>query len=84
MGFQVVSLGSGNLGRCVDAHVGCLIETASDHLGRVCCSSPEPNIDWRMLDVQPWYCLGRYEGTEGFLGRSGPQSGLLPSLPEQR
>jgi len=41
-------------------------------------------MDWRTLDVQPWYCLGRYEGTEEFLGRSSPQSGLLPSLPEQR
>jgi hypothetical protein len=84
MGFQVVSLGSENLGRCVDAHVGCLIKTASDHLVRVCCSSPEPDSDWRTLAVQPWYGLGRYEGTEAFRGRGGPQSGLLPSLPEQR
>jgi hypothetical protein len=80
----VVSLGSGNLGLCVDAHVGCLIYTASDHLVRVCCSSPEPDIDWRTLDVQPWYCIGRYEGTEEFLGRSGPQINLLQLLPPQR
>jgi hypothetical protein len=59
-------------------------DTASDHLGRACCPSPEPDIDWRTLNVQPGYCLGRYEGTEEFLGRSGPQIALLPSLPEQR
>jgi hypothetical protein len=46
--------------------------------------SPEPDMDWRTLVVQPGDCIGRYEGTEEFLGRSGPQICLLPSLPQQR
>jgi hypothetical protein len=57
---------------------------ASDHLARVCSPSPELDIDWRTLDVQAGYCLGRYEGTEEFLGRSGPQMALLQWLPLQR
>src|SRR5437870_12673560 len=36
----------------------------------VCCSSPEPDSNWRTFDVHPVVCIGRYEGTERFLGRS--------------
>jgi hypothetical protein len=57
---------------------------ASDHLVRVGCPSPEPDIDWRTPDVQPGYCIGRYEGTEALLGRSGPPMALLLLLPQQQ
>src|SRR5215468_2218255 len=35
----------------------------------VCCSAPEPDPNWRTWHVYPVVCLGRYEGTEKFLGR---------------
>src|SRR2546426_6804242 len=34
-----------------------------------CCSSPEPDSTWRTFDVHPVVCIGRYEGTDMFLGR---------------
>src|SRR5262249_29004927 len=35
----------------------------------VCCPSPEPGTNWRTVNVQPSLCVGRYEGTDIFLGR---------------
>src|SRR2546428_13806278 len=35
----------------------------------VCCSSPEPEPNWRTFDVHPVVCIGRYEDTDRFLGR---------------
>jgi hypothetical protein len=31
--------------------------------------SPEPETNWRTHAVQPLLCIGRYEGTDTFLGR---------------
>src|SRR5215510_13651505 len=39
----------------------------------VCCPSPEPGTHWGTSIVQPSFCIGRYEGTETFLGRSEAQ-----------
>ena len=33
------------------------------------CPSPEPDTPWRARHAQPAFCIGRYEGTESFLGR---------------
>ena len=33
--------------------------------------SPEPGTNWRTGTVQPPLCVGRYEGTDRFLGRRG-------------
>ena len=35
----------------------------------VCCPSPEPGTHWGTIIVQPSFCIGRYEGTDKFLGR---------------
>jgi hypothetical protein len=35
----------------------------------VCCSSPKPDAHWRTVTVDPVVCIGRYEGTDTFLGR---------------
>jgi hypothetical protein len=35
----------------------------------VCCPSPEPGTHWGTITVQPSFCIGRYEGTDTFLGR---------------
>jgi hypothetical protein len=40
------------------------------------CSSPEPETNWRTDTVQPPSCIGRYEGTDRFLGRSEPLRSL--------
>ena len=36
------------------------------------CPSPEPGSNWRTEHVQPSLRIGRYEGTELFLGRRAP------------
>jgi len=41
------------------------------HSAGGCCPAPEPGTHWRGKDTQPALCIGRYEGTEVFLGRSG-------------
>ena len=43
----------------------------SSHQGNVCCPSPEPEPNGRTAPVQPRLCIGRYEGTDRFLGRRG-------------
>ena len=39
--------------------------------GDVCCPSPEPGPNWRTRRVELVLCIGRYEGTDMFLGRRG-------------
>src|ERR687891_583698 len=34
------------------------------------CPSPEPGTNWRAGPAQPPLCIGRYEGTDRFLGRT--------------
>jgi hypothetical protein len=41
-----------------------------------CCPSPAPGTTWRTRPVQPPLCVGRYEGTDRFLGRGRPRAGL--------
>ena len=53
-----------------------LVERRESCLVDVCCPSPEPETNWRTAPVQPPLCIGRYEGTERFLDRRAPQSGL--------
>src|SRR5215510_15598753 len=43
----------------------------------VCCPSPEPGTNWRTVNVQPPFCIGRYEGTDMFLGRRGTRGRLF-------
>src|SRR4030095_4480210 len=43
----------------------------------VCCPSPEPGTHWRTVPVQPLLCIGRYEGTDIFLGRQETTRRLL-------
>src|SRR5919108_768395 len=40
------------------------------------CPLPEPETNWRARTVQPPPCIGRYEGTDKFLGRRGQLSSL--------
>jgi hypothetical protein len=45
----------------------------------VCCSSPKPAAHWRTVTVDPVVCIGRYEGTDTFLGRREHMDRSLPS-----
>ena len=56
-----------------------LVERRESCLVDVCCPSPEPETHWRTAPVQPPLCLGRYEGTERFLGRRDPTEQSLHS-----
>jgi transposase len=47
--------------------------------GTVGCPSPEPETNCRTEHVQPPGCVGRYEGTERFLGRRGQDNVALQS-----
>ena len=40
----------------------------------VCCPSPDPGPHWPTHGVEPLLCIGRYEGTDMFLGRRGLHS----------
>jgi hypothetical protein len=50
----------------------------------VCCPSPEPETHWRTAPVQPPLCIGRYEGTDRFLGRRDHPERSLHSLSQRR
>ena len=44
--------------------------------------SPAPGTNWPTVAVEPSLCIGRYEGTEMFLGRSDhAERSLHSSLP---
>src|SRR5919106_3748353 len=45
----------------------------------VCCSSPEPEANWRTVTVYPVVGIGPYEGTDTFLGRREHMARSLPS-----
>ena len=44
--------------------------------GGVGCPSPEPGTHWPARFASPFLCIGRYEGTELFLGRRAPPTVL--------
>jgi hypothetical protein len=48
-------------------------------MGPVCGASPEPEPHWRTVNVHPVVGLGRYEGTEMFLGRREHMESSLQS-----
>src|SRR5215510_16533623 len=61
-----------------------LVERRESCLVDVGCPSPEPETNWRTAPVQPPLCIGRYEGTERFLGRRDPLERSLHSLSPRR
>src|SRR5215471_2209894 len=61
-----------------------LVERRESCLVDVCCPSPEPETNWRTAPVQPPLCIGRYEGTDRFLGRRAPPERSLHSLSPRR
>src|SRR4030095_3483948 len=50
----------------------------------VCCSSPAPGSHWTTRRVEPALCLGRYEGTDKFLGRRALTASSLQSSLRRR
>jgi hypothetical protein len=57
-----------------------------DGRSRPACAAPHPSLALtrQRLGVEPDLCIGRYEGTEKFLGRREPASRSLPSSPRRR
>ena len=48
------------------------------------CPSPELGPHWTTIHVEPLLCIGRYEGTAKFLGRSDSTEQSLPSSSSRR